>query len=172
MAFLHHFTPDLLVDSIYDIPLDQLSKNGIKGMMFDLDNTLTKWHGPIVGEEIYQWFASLSGYGISPVLVSNSHKARVRMIADDLHIPFVYDARKPMRGGFVRALTLLGLRPHQIAMVGDQIFTDVLGGNRVGVYTILVKPISPEEMWGTRHISRRGEKIIRRFIRRDLENRK
>jgi len=169
MVLLHRFTPDLLVDSIYDIPLDQLRKKGIKGIMFDLDNTLTKYHGPIVGEEIYEWFASLPDNGIAACLVSNSHKARVRLIADDLHIPFVYDARKPMRSGFSRALSLLGLRPSQIAMVGDQIFTDVLGGNRVGVYTILVKPISPEEMWGTRHISRRGERMIWRFIRKDLE---
>ena len=160
MNKLKYFTPDLFVESVFDIPIAELQAKGIKLLLFDLDNTLTEYHNPSVDLKTAAWVRSLEGYGLQACLFSNNKGPRVAKVAEQLGIPFVPRAQKPRKSGFKRVLALFHKRPQEVAIVGDQLLTDTFGGRRAGIYTILVKPISPQEFWGTRHISRRIEKLL------------
>lgn len=153
--------PDLMVEHLFDIPLDVLEKNQIRGMIFDLDNTIIAWNGKEMEEDIIHWLRTVQKRGFQLYIVSNSMKNRVRRIAEQLSVPFTARAGKPMRGGFRDALTLFGLDGGSVAVVGDQLFTDVLGGNRIGAFTILVKPLSDREFFTTK-LTRIVEKIMLR----------
>jgi HAD superfamily phosphatase (TIGR01668 family) len=158
--------PDLFVDSLMDIPLEDLTKKKVKGMIFDLDNTVTEWNNPEIKEEILQWFCVLPQYGITACLVSNNKGPRVMEAAKKLGIPYVAKATKPRRGAFRRAMELLKVSPEETVVVGDQIFTDILGGNRLGLYTVLVSPLSKREFIGTR-IMRLVERIALKKLRKN-----
>ncbi len=149
------FVPNQRVQSIYDIDLQALHNAGIRGIITDLDNTLVKTREPIADERVEAWFAKLLTEGFKVVIVSNNSHHRVSRFSHPLEIPYIHKARKPLRTGFRRSLRMLGLEAQQVAMVGDQLLTDVFGGNRMGMYTILVHPVSLE-----------GEKMVTRFNRK------
>jgi hypothetical protein len=160
------FIPKLVVDSIREIDLDFLRNNGIRGIITDLDNTLVGAREPDATPEVLEWLKRLDEYGFRIVIVSNNHLPRVERFAKPLGIPFLHRAKKPTRTPFRKALALLQLTSEQVAVVGDQLMTDIYGGNRLGMFTILVNPIAPQdEGFGTR-INRRLEKIVRAFTRR------
>jgi HAD superfamily phosphatase (TIGR01668 family) len=101
------------------------------------------------------------------VIVSNNRRTRVSAFASPLSIPFIYRARKPANASFVKALHLLGTSPEQTCVIGDQLMTDVLGGNRMGLYTILVKPISlGDEGFFTKAVNRRLERIALSWMKK------
>lgn len=153
--------PKLTVRSIYDIDLTDLKKKGILGIMTDLDNTLVGAKVPLATPELKNWLEIVRQEGFRIVVISNNKEARVRAFAEPLDLPFVSRARKPMNAAFERALQMMSLRADQAAIVGDQIMTDVLGGNRLGLYTILVEPIAAaDEGWVTRHINRNLERAF------------
>ena len=154
----HKLAPDLFVAKVIDIPLDKLKAMQKKAMIFDLDNTITEWNNPDIKDDIIEWFELLRNHEISACLVSNNKGPRVMEAAEKLGIPFVAKATKPRRRAFRKALEVLGSGPKETVVVGDQIFTDILGGNRMGLYTILVSPISSKEYIGTR-IMRRIERL-------------
>lgn len=156
--------PDSMVDSVFDIDLTNLRSKGIRGMIFDLDNTIIPWDSGEMCPLIQDWLRELMRSGIKVVIVSNNWKKRVRTIADSFGIPFVSRAYKPAKYGFIQASRILELAPWEIAMVGDQMFTDVLGGNRLGFFTIWVKPINSQEYIGTR-ITRHLEKLAVRILK-------
>lgn len=157
--------PKMFVDSIRDIPVEELVSLKIKGVIFDLDNTITEWNNPEISAETIQWFKDLNQHGLTACLVSNNKGPRVMAAAQKLGIPYVAKATKPRRRAFRQAMELLKTRAHETAMVGDQIFTDVLGGNRMGLFTILVTPINPREFIGTRLV-RRVERFVLGKIRK------
>ncbi len=146
-------------NTIFDIPLVQLYTFGIRGIIFDLDNTLTEWNNPELSLETISWLEDAKKMGFSMCFVSNNSDVRVREVADLVEIPFVARAGKPRRRSFRRAMDLMQTKPENTAVVGDQIFTDILGGNRLGLFTVLVSPISRKEFIGTRFV-RLIEKII------------
>lgn len=150
--------PRIMTDSIFDIDLNALEKQDIKGIIFDLDNTIIPWDSPDMCPKIVEWLHGIRKRGFKVVIVSNNWHKRVKAIADMFDIPFVSRARKPAKTGFKQALRHLELPPAEVAVVGDQMFTDVLGGNRLGFYTIWVKPINTKEFIGTR-ITRQVEKL-------------
>lgn len=150
--------PRIITDSVFDIDLDELKKQGIKGIIFDLDNTIIPWDSPTMCPKITEWLHGIPRNEFKVVIVSNNWHKRVKAIADMFGIPFVSRARKPAKAGFRQALCELGLPPAEVAVVGDQMFTDILGGNRLGFYTIWVKPINTKEFIGTR-ITRQVEKL-------------
>lgn len=156
--------PDLFVDSLMDIPLEQLVQRKTKGMIFDLDNTVTEWNNPEIRHEILQWFIALQELGITACLLSNNKGSRVMEAAGKLGIPYVAKATKPRRCAFRRAMALLNTSPEETVVVGDQIFTDIFGGNRMGLYTVLVAPLSKREFIGTR-LMRCLERIALRKIK-------
>lgn len=146
-------------NTIFDIPLVQLYTFGIRGIIFDLDNSLTEWNNPELSLETISWLEDAKKMGFSMCFVSNNSDVRVREVADLVEIPFVARAGKPRRRSFRRAMDLMQTKPENTAVVGDQIFTDILGGNRLGLFTVLVSPISRKEFIGTRFV-RLIEKII------------
>ncbi|NLU49896.1 MAG: YqeG family HAD IIIA-type phosphatase [Syntrophomonadaceae bacterium] len=153
------FYPDIYVDSVLDIPLDCLRNTNITSLILDLDNTITEWNSNRLAPEIAAWISDTKNKGFKVCIVSNNNEKRVLGVAEVLDIPCVCRAGKPLARAFRRALAKLGATPHETAMVGDQIFTDILGGNLMGMITILVSPINKREFMGTR-IMRQVEKLV------------
>lgn len=163
--------PDLYVDNLWDVPLTHLKEVGIVGILLDLDNTVTNWNGMQVSAEAQSWVQSAQDQGFKLCLLSNNGPRRVLPIAEKLQIPFVAEAGKPRRQAFRQAIQLLDLPREQVAAVGDQLFTDVLGGNRTGIYTILVTPLDKVEFLGTRFM-RKIEGLFRHRISKYDPNKK
>lgn len=156
--------PQLIVKSLYDIEINILEQRGIRGIIFDLDNTIIAWDSPQMSPDISQWMNSILDKGFQLCLLSNNMDKRVKDIAEVFGIPYVARACKPAKSGFRQALTILKLTGNQVAVVGDQLFTDMLGGNRLGLYTIWVAPLSTTEFVGTK-VTRRLEKLTVRILR-------
>lgn len=164
---LSKLVPRLQVATIYDIDLDKLFASGIRGIITDLDNTLVGAKDPHATPELIDWLEVVKRRGMRVVIVSNNRHTRVSAFASPLSIPFIPRARKPTNVSFVKALQLLGTTPEQTCVIGDQMMTDVLGGNRMGLYTILVKPISlGDEGFFTRAINRRLERIALTWMKK------
>lgn len=159
--------PDILADSLLDIPLNTLRQKQIEAFIFDLDNTVTEWNSHVLRDEVARWFEMLKEEGFKACILSNNGEERVIKVARLLDIPYVYKAQKPRRSGFEKALALMGVSAGQTAVVGDQIFTDIWGGNRAGLFTILVQPLAWREFMGTK-ISRMAEYFVLRRIKRSL----
>lgn len=151
--------PKLYVASLFDIDLKHLKKQGIKAILFDIDNTLIPWDRKDLDPKIEKWFRSLIDQGFKVCFVSNNDEKRVSALTGSLQVPGVHKAAKPRRKGLRRALGLLGTNIQETALVGDQVFTDVLAGNRLGLYTILVAPLAGKEFIGTR-VNRKLEKLV------------
>ena len=153
--------PDLYVRSLCDIPLALLKTRGIKGLIIDLDNTVTEWGRATLDRGVHRWFAELEEQGIRACLVSNNRSSRVKKVADALGIPGISRAGKPRRRAFRQAMAVMDTEAGSTAVIGDQVFTDILGGNRLGLYTVLVMPINSHEFIGTMMMRR----VERFFIR-------
>lgn len=147
---LRWLRPAAKVPTIYDIDLAALRARGIRGVILDLDNTIVPWGSREVGERLPAWIAAAKGADLRLCIVSNNAGTRVTAIADQLGLPVETWALKPRRGAIRRALAVMGTTPDATALVGDQIFTDILGGNRLGLHTILVRPQSQREFILTR----------------------
>ncbi|MDA8228395.1 MAG: YqeG family HAD IIIA-type phosphatase [Desulfitobacterium hafniense] len=154
------FRPSFQAKSLDCIPVNKLVTDGIKGLIIDLDNTMTPWNDLEVGPKVSRWFQDVQAAGIKVCIVSNNkHKKRVAVVAEHLGIPFVFRATKPRRRAFRSGMEILGTGLSDTAVIGDQLFTDILGGNRLGLYTILVLPISDREFIGTKFL-RQMEKVL------------
>lgn len=151
--------PDLFVNSLMEIPLDNLLENNKKVFILDLDNTITEWNSNELQPEVLEWFEHIGSKGFRACIVSNNGEKRIMQVADKIKIPFIHKARKPSKRAFLKALDIMQVNYKDAVVVGDQIFTDILGGNRAGIYTILVKPINSREFIGTK-ISRFFEGIV------------
>ncbi|KAF0197450.1 MAG: HAD superfamily (subfamily IIIA) phosphatase [Bacillota bacterium] len=149
---LRKLLPDLYVESIYHIDFEKLKAKGIDTIVTDLDNTLVPWSETRVNQQLLDWLEQLRGKGFKVCLLSNAVESRIASFRGAMSIPGFSKAYKPLSGAFKQALALLGSEAKHTAMIGDQIFTDVLGGNRMGLYTILVVPLSKQEFIGTRAV--------------------
>lgn len=157
--------PQQLAEDIHQIDLQELKKRGIKGIITDLDNTLVPWNDNAVLPEVMEWVKGVKAAGFKVCIVSNNNSRRGQELSRRFGVPAVWQAVKPRRGAFRKALKIMKLKPHQVAVVGDQVFTDVLGGNRMGLYTILVRPLNKREFIGTRFM-RQVEKAVLCGLRR------
>lgn len=155
--------PDEYHQSIYEIETGALKSRGIRALLLDLDNTLVPWGEHTVPQELTAWVKGRLEEGFSVCLLSNNTHKRGAALAERLGLPLVSSAWKPRRGAFRRAMERLGVTPAETAVIGDQVFTDVLGGNRVGAYTILVVPISRKELMSTRLVRRVERMVLRRI---------
>jgi HAD superfamily phosphatase (TIGR01668 family) len=162
---LEHFAPDEYVGSIFEIDLDRLSDMGIGGLIIDIDNTLVGWKTKTADHRILEWFEVLKIKGFKACILSNNTKDRVVKFTEQIRIPAVYRAAKPRKKAFERAMDLMGTGPADTAVLGDQIFTDVFGGKRLGLYTVLVKPLAEKEFITTRLVRRIERIVINRLIR-------
>lgn len=150
-------SPDFYLRSVNDIDLEDLRSRGIDTLLVDLDNTLLPRDSAVVPESARAWAQSLSTAGFKVCLVSNNWHERVSEVADELGIALVAKAVKPLPFAFLRALRLLGSRRSSAAVVGDQMFTDVVGGKLLGMATIMVLPLSESDLPHTlalRHVER------------------
>ena len=160
------FIPQLRVKTVYDINLDELKSKGIKGIITDLDNTLVGAKDPLATPQLAAWLEEVKRQGFKLVIVSNNDHVRVSTFATPLDISFVHAARKPSIRPFRKAMGLMMLSPIETAVIGDQLMTDVLGGNRMKMYTILVDPISIQDEGWTTRINRRLERMVTGRLRK------
>ncbi len=161
------FCPWHTVDSVTHVLPEALLGRGIEGIILDLDNTLVGWHQEDMTEEVVSWLEALKSAGLKLCILSNSVLSkRSERIAERLGCPNVRMARKPSRAGFHKAMTAMGTQSSNTAIVGDQLFTDILGGNRAGVLTILVRPLAKQEFVYTRLVSRPPERLLLRWFKK------
>lgn len=141
--------PKMYLKNVQEITYEMLQENNISGMILDVDNTLIDYYQKMP-KGIDKWCESLKQKGIVFCIASNSNKKeKVEMVAKNLEIPYIHFAKKPLKIGLKRAANIMGLEPSKVAVVGDQIFTDVLGANRTGMFSILVDPIEEKDIWIT-----------------------
>ena len=163
---LRRFYPKRLAPSSYDIDYEQLYKEGYRGILFDIDNTLVE-HGADASERAIQLFARLKKIGFQTCLISNNSDERVRRFNEKIGTNYIHKANKPSIKNYIWAVKLMGTRIDNTIFVGDQLFTDVYGANRIGMMTYLVKPIHPKEEFQI-VLKRKLERIVLYFYRRDL----
>ncbi|MBR5309628.1 MAG: YqeG family HAD IIIA-type phosphatase [Oscillospiraceae bacterium] len=152
--------PQYRFNCILDITAEDLKSAGAKIVLLDADNTLSL-HGsdkPLDG--VLEWISEIKKSGINLVIVSNNSESRIKPFAEKLGLPFVYKSAKPLPKGFIKACKMFGAKTKEAAVIGDQIFTDVLGGNLIGAKVFLTEPIGPETDSFIK-FKRRIEKYIR-----------
>ena len=159
--------PTVKLDKITDISVELLNKLNIKALILDVDNTLSTHHGMVLCDGLSDWLNNMRENGIKLVILSNSTKKRVKPFAEKIDLDFLSTGLKPLFTGYLRAVKRLGVKKRQVAIVGDQIFTDVLGGNSVFIKTILLTPIKPETSLRFR-FKRKLEKIVYKLYK--IEN--
>ena len=160
------FSPYIMMDRLTDVTVAWLLAEGIKGILLDVDNTMTTHDHPHPAEGVMEWVADMTRNGIKLIIVSNNKPGRVEPFARLFGLDYVARGRKPLTVGFRAACRRLGIEPGEALVAGDQIFTDILGGNLLGAKTLLTTPIELERMPFFR-LKRWLEKpIIRRYKRR------
>lgn len=141
---LKRFYPKKYVESTYVIPFEKYRDKGIRGVIFDIDNTLVCHDAP-ADERALGLFQRLRELGMDTCLMSNNKEPRVKAFAGAVGSRYIYKSGKPFVKNYNRAMEMMGTDRSTTIFVGDQLFTDVYGANRAGIYSILVKPISPKE---------------------------
>ncbi|MDD6810809.1 MAG: YqeG family HAD IIIA-type phosphatase [Lachnospiraceae bacterium] len=141
---LERFYPDVYLDSAYEIAYEELYKQGYRGIIFDIDNTLVP-HGAPADERSIALFERLRKIGYESMLLSNNKEPRVKMFHDKVHSPYIFKANKPFPESYLKAMEEMHTTPETTFFVGDQLFTDVWGAKKAGIRTYLVKPIHPKE---------------------------
>ena len=160
------FYPDEDVNSTYEIPFEDFYKKGIRGIIFDIDNTLVP-HGAPADNRAKKMFLRLHELGMETCLLSNNKEPRVSAFAKDAgSLNYIFKGRKPGVGGYQRAMKLMGTNSSNTIFVGDQLFTDVFGAKRAGIYSILVSRIHPKEEIQIR-IKRALESVVLYYYRKN-----
>ncbi len=157
------FFPDQTVGSTYSINYEKLYRDGYRGILFDIDNTLVE-HGEGASEKAKDLFERLKKIGFECCLISNNKKKRVHMFNEDIGVHTVFNAHKPAKKGYYYAMELMDTRPDNTVFVGDQLFTDIFGAKRIGMKNFLVKPINKHEEFQI-VLKRILEKIVLREYR-------
>ncbi len=163
---LRKFYPKRTADSAYDIDYEGLYKEGYRGILFDIDNTLVE-HGADANQKAVELFDRLKRIGFKTCLISNNSDERVSRFNSRIKTNYIYKANKPSTKNYYKATKLMGTEVDNTVFVGDQIFTDIFGANNLGMLTYLVKPIGPKEEIQI-VLKRRLERIVLYFYRRDL----
>jgi len=151
--------PDLYLSSVYELNTDILKERGISGIIVDIDNTLVPWDAKEPDERASNLICSLASQGFKICILSNNTRKRVEEFNKCLNLPAIHKAVKPRKGAFRKAMKLMGTNERNTAVIGDQLFTDIYGGNRLGLYTILVTPMSVKEFLWTRFV-RKLEAVV------------
>ena len=155
--------PDARLASVVEATPGFLAARGLGAVILDLDNTLAVWNGEEPAPGVEAWLASLRSAGIGHVVLSNNGRRRVGAFGERLGVPVLARAGKPRRAAFRRALALLGADPGRTAVMGDRLLMDVWGGNRAGLYTVLVAPVDRRELWATRLVRRMEDAMVSRL---------
>ncbi len=156
------FRPDIYQKNIYTIDYQKLKDRGIKCLIFDLDNTIAPVEVPIPDQNILDLFAKLDEMGFYLAILSNAGKARVTPFKEKCNINSAYHSSKPFKKKYLKVLDLYHVKDTEVACIGDQLLTDILGANRLQFTSILVNPINNHEHFPT---------LINRFFERKIINR-
>lgn len=161
---MSRFLPTESVDSIFDIDVQKLKDMGKKGFLFDIDNTLATYDMAVPDDKTKKWIKDLQDIGFGIYLISNNNEKRVKPFAESINAGYIAKALKPRTKPIRQVCEKMGISVDEAVLVGDQLFTDIWGGSRIGMYTILVKPISSEvEHWFVRF-----KRIFERMIMRRM----
>ena len=155
------FKPDYILNSVADIDFDFLARAGIRALILDIDNTLAVPDKQIVPKRIYEWIERMKQSNIKLVLLSNNSEKRISDFAEQIGVPFVAKGGKPLKGGYIKAAKKINVPLHKCAAVGDQIFTDIWGGNNAKIITVLTKPFC-EDQTAFIKLKRRFERLVLR----------
>lgn len=167
---MQNFYPGEYLDSVYEIDFGQLYKDGYRGVIFDIDNTLVP-HGAPADARAEKLFAHLKSLGYRCCLLSNNKEPRVQMFNEKIRVNYIFNAHKPRSANYKKAMRLMKTDKGNTLFVGDQIFTDIWGANQVGIRTILVKPVHPKEEIQI-VLKRYPEKVVLHFYKKWLEKQK
>lgn len=165
---LKRLAPDQYLASAMDVDLASLKASGVEGLIVDLDNTLVPRYENEPSDDLRGWLEAVGDMGLRICIVSNNWTSRVGAIADELGVSIIKGAGKPLAKAFRQGMEILGTTPSQTAVIGDQLFTDVLGGNRLGIHTVLVVPLSDKEMIHTRVLRRLECRVLDALVRRRM----
>ncbi|MDD2434732.1 MAG: YqeG family HAD IIIA-type phosphatase [Bacilli bacterium] len=165
---MEKYIPDRYQKSIYTIDYDNLLKCGITCLLFDLDNTIAPIGIVEPTKKTKELFKKLKEKGFKLVIFSNSNKKRLKPFKEILDVDCCASALKPLSGKFLKVLNEYDLDVSEVAIIGDQILTDVVGGNNVGITTILINPVSTKDFWFTKINRLFEKKIINKLSKRDL----
>lgn len=163
---LKTFYPKRIADSAYVIDYKSLYKEGYRGIIFDIDNTLVE-HGADASQRAIDLIASLKKIGFKVCLISNNNEERVTRFNKEIKVKYIHKANKPNKKNYIRATNLMGTTIKNTIFIGDQLFTDVFGANRLGMMSYFVKPIGPKEEIQI-VLKRKLERIVLSHYRRDL----
>lgn len=153
---------------VSNITVEFLNKNNIKVLILDVDNTLIDYYKNL-SEQTIKWVKNLKEHNFKLYILSNSNKKdKIEMVANKLDLPYIGFAKKPLKSGFLKIQKKVNERPENIAVVGDQLFTDIVGGNRCNMFTILVEPIEQKDIWITMW-KRPLEEWIKRKYRKNIK---
>lgn len=168
---LEKFYPDQWLESAYTIPYQEWYDKGKRGLIYDVDNTLVP-HGAPATKESIELFRRLHAMGFQTLLISNNRKARVEPFAKAMETDYISMANKPFEASYHKGCRKMGLKEDQVLFIGDQLFTDVWGAKKAGIFSILVDPINPKEEIQI-VLKRRLEKIVlRKFLEESGQKRK
>lgn len=163
---MNKFYPQIYLQSVLQIDNELVQKYNIKALILDVDNTLMDIDRNLI-DGLKEWKESLVKNGIKMMIVSNSNKtSKVQKAANHLEIDYILFAKKPTKGGLKRAMKMLDVPAENIAVVGDQIFTDVLGANRTHMISILVKPVCSDDIWLTKLKRPLERQIKKRYFKK------
>ena len=163
---LERFYPGSCEASTYQIDFEKLYRDGYRGLIFDIDNTLVP-HGAPADDRAVALFERLKGIGFSCCLLSNNQRPRVKSFNDRVNVFFIENAHKPSTKNYRRAMEMMHTDEKTTIFIGDQLFTDVWGARRAGIFSILLDPINPKEEIQI-VLKRYLEKIVLYFYRRKL----
>jgi len=144
MCLFRSFYPDKYCDSAYEIDYKKLYDEGYRGVIYDIDNTLVPQDAP-ADEKARKLMVDLKEMGYQVMLLSNNKPPRVEMFVEGMDVDFIAEAKKPLKDSYLKAMEQMGTTVENTIFVGDQLFTDILGANKAGIKTYLVKPIDPKE---------------------------
>lgn len=165
---MEKYIPDIYVKSVYDINYDGLINRGIKCVLFDLDNTLLPPKTNEISKKMLDFIKQIKKINIHFIIYSNSSKKRVLDVAQKLDLESVYFAGKPFRGKFDKISKKYEYNQSEIAIVGDQLLTDILFGNKIGITTILVNPLSLNDKFFTKFNRMREKRIYKKLYQNNL----
>ena len=138
------FYPTLYRRRITDVTAEDLRRMGVRGILLDVDNTLTTHDAPDLTDEVKDWLATMQDEGFRLVIVSNNKPVRVAPFAEKIGLPFTALAHKPLPSGYQEAARILEIPLKECIAIGDQIFTDIMGAGLCGIPSVLLEPIQPE----------------------------
>lgn len=164
---LERFYPDVYISSTYKIDFDEYYRQGYRGIIFDIDNTLVI-HGAPADKRSAELIEKLHNMGFQILFLSNNKEPRVKMFSDAVKGKYIFKAGKPGKKGYLQAMEMLGTDKRTTLFVGDQLFTDVWGARNTGIFSILVQPIDKKEEIQI-VLKRYLEKIVLFFYKRKLK---